>query len=164
MLKIQSATIFSISVLLGFANCAFAEAPNRASQILTPALAKKLLGVDVQASADNTAPDTVNGATWVSQAQYSVKGGTANTPCVGMLLRHAGSKDEAKQIFQQSKNTFKGTDVAGLGDAAYRTKMPPQLDVLKGSNWLIINCGTFTKPDTAGEENAAKELLPKVAP
>jgi len=78
-------------------------------------------------------------------------------------MRHASSKDEAKKIFEQSKGTFNGETVSGFGDAAYRTTTPAQLDVLKGTNWLIISAGKFPTPNTALQEKLAKEVLPKVS-
>jgi hypothetical protein len=149
---------------LFFANCSPAEcAPvnNKASQILTADMAAKMLGGEVQANSCNSESDTTNGATWVSRSYFSKKGGIIS-PSLGLLIRHAANKAEAKKIFESSKSTFSGETVAGLGDAAYRTKSPPQLNVLKGSNWLILSAGTFSKPDTAAQEKLAKEILPKV--
>lgn len=148
-------SLFSLS----FASAALADETNRASKVLTPEIASKVLGGTVKASLSNTMADTEMGKIWVSNSHYSIQGG----PQISLLIRHAASKDEAKNNFEQSKGIYKGVTVEGLGDAAYRTAEPPQLDVLKGSNWLIISVGTLKAPDTAGQEKAARELLPKVA-
>jgi hypothetical protein len=154
------------AVLCGaFALCsvisASADDTNRASQILTAELAQKILGVPVQSSLTKI-PDTEMGQTWVSRVSYQSKTGGASAPGVSLLIRHAASVAEAKPIFESSKATFHGEDVSGLGDAAYRTKTPAQLDVLKGANWLIISAGTFQSPDTAAQEKAAREILAKI--
>ncbi|MBS1957272.1 MAG: hypothetical protein JST89_24000 [Cyanobacteria bacterium SZAS-4] len=137
-----------------------ADPGNRACKIFTPDLGQSILGGPVKESSRNAEADTEVGKTWVSHAGYSLTGGDKSQ--VSLLIRHAASKEETKNVFEQSKATFKGVDVAGLGDAAYRTTTPPQLNVRKGSDWLIFMCGTFSAPDTAGQEKAAKAVLPKI--
>lgn len=134
---------------------------NRAGQILTAELAQKILGVPVESSSTSNA-DTEIGQTWVSRISYRAKTGGASAPGVSLLIRHAASAADAKPIFESSKATFHGEDVAGLGDAAYRTKSPAQLDILNGSNWLIISAGTFQSPDLATQEKAAREILARM--
>ena len=138
----------------------FAEDAVRAAKILTPELAQSVLGSPVKVSGSGM-PDTDMGKTWVSQIHYSKKEEGAKGQ-VGLLIRHAPTKEEATSTFESSKANFKGVTVAGLGDRAYRTERPAQLNVLKGSNWLIISAGTFSQPDTAGQEKIAKEILPKI--
>jgi hypothetical protein len=152
-----SITVTTISLLvLGTA----AMADNRATQILTESMASGVLGCPVQASQDNAFPDTEIGKVWVSNAHYSEKGGAKRT--IGILIRHAGSPEEAQNTFAQSKQLYHGVDVAGIGDKAYRTDKPAQLNVLKGQNWLIINCGPVGGADPGGQEKLAKELLPNL--
>ncbi len=153
-------TLLSIAASLAFASAAYAD--NHAIKIFTADMAEKILGKPVEPSPRNSQDDTTVGKTWVSHALYSVKGGAAASPQAHLMIRHGNSKDEAKNIFESSKATFKGTDVAGLGDAAYRTQMPAQLNVLKGSNWLIITVGTFHEQNTAAQEQLAKAVLPKI--
>jgi hypothetical protein len=138
-----------------------ADDTNRASKILTAELAQKILGAPVEASGSGMA-DTEIGQTWVSRISYRAKTGGASAPSVSLLIRHASAAADAKTIFESSKATFHGEDVAGLGDAAYRTKSPAQLDILKGTNWLIISAGTFSNPDPAIQEKAAREILAKI--
>ncbi|MEP6811084.1 MAG: hypothetical protein ABI992_12640, partial [Chthoniobacterales bacterium] len=76
--------------------------------------------------------------------------------------RHAPAAADAKTTFESSKAIFHGEDVSGLGDAAYRTKAPAQLNVLKGANWLIISAGTLRAADKALQEKAAREIIAKV--
>jgi len=138
----------------------FADDAVRAAKILTPELAQSILGAPVKVSGSGMS-DTEVGKTWVSQIHYAKKDEGAKGQ-VGLLIRHAATKEEASNTFESSKETFKGVIVAGLGDRAYRTERPAQLNVLKGSNWLIISAGTFSQPDTAGQEKIAKEVLPKI--
>lgn len=149
-----------IALLVGVE--ASADGFNKASTILTKELAEKVMGKPVEGSSSNKEADTINGKTWMSRASYSVKD-DALSGGAGVLIRHAESKAQAKSIFESSKSMFKGVAVPGLGDAAYRTEKPAQLNVLKGSTWLIISCGTFRKPETNGQENIAKAILPKIA-
>jgi len=153
-------TLVAVSLLLGAS--ALADGVNKASTILTQTLAEKVLGKPVEPSASNKEADTVNGKMWMSRASYSIKD-DALSGGAGVLIRHAGSKAEAQGIFNSSKSTFKGVTVPGFGDAAYRTEKPAQLNVLKGSTWLIISCGSFRSADKSGQENIARAILPKIA-
>ena len=137
---------------------------NRASQILTPELAQQLLGTPIEPAAKNAEPDTKNEKTRLSFASYSAKGGDFNAPRLSLMIRQAGSKEEAQQIFLSSKRAYSGVDVAGLGELAYRAAAPAQLNVLKGADWLIISAGSFKTPDPAMQEKAAREILKKLAP
>jgi len=136
-----------------------AETGNRARKMLTPEIAQSILGAPVQESSRNAVADTVMGNTWVSTAAYML--GDNSTSQVSVLIRH-GSKEESKNAFVQCKEMYKGIEVKGIGDAAYRTTSPAQLCVLKGNNWLIFMCGTFKNPDAAGQEKAAKAVLSKL--
>lgn len=147
-----------LAVALALISYAWAQGPNRASLILTSAIARKVLGAPVQPSPHNRMADTITGPIWVSNANYHQPGGRSVT----LLIRHAASKEEASSIFASSKVSFKGVEVHGLGVPAYRTTTPAQLNVLKGSNWLILSVGTFQKPDEAGQLRAAKAILAAV--
>ena len=135
------------------------SAPNRASQILTAAVAEKVLGASVQAADGNFQADTLRGPIWVSNAYYSLAQAPAPAPFVALLVRHASDATEAKQGFSEGKATFQGQPVAGLGVPAYRTAQPAQLHLLVGRKWLILSCGTFQKPDLNGQILLAKLIL-----
>lgn len=139
-----------------------AKASNaKACELLTAQVAQAVLGKPVKAGATNGSSDVSNGDTSVTQCNYSAKSSAIDAPQVSLLVRHSSS-DQAKQAFDGGKSTFHGQDVAGLGEAAYRTKSPGQLDVLKDGNWLIISAGTLRKPDPAAQEKAAREILKKL--
>lgn len=151
-----------LAALFCFAIVAFAGDLNRAGQMVTADLAQKILGGPVEPGSLNSNGDTEIGKTWVSRVSFAAKAGGSSAISFTVLIRHGDSPEQAKQIFESSKATFKGVDVGGLGDAAYRTQMPGQLDVLKGMNWLIISAGTFKTPDPALQEKVAHEVLPKI--
>jgi hypothetical protein len=159
----MKSSLVTLAVVLSLCSIPIARADdtNRASKILTAELAQKILGAPVEAGGSGMA-DTEIGQTWVSRVSYHVKTGAASAPEISLLIRHAPAAADAKTIFESSKATFHGEDVSGLGDAAYRTKSPAQLDILKGANWLIISAGTFNKPDPAIQEKAAREILAKM--
>jgi hypothetical protein len=167
-LKFAAVAIAILSTTAGAAlaagPAATAEAaPNKAAQILPAASAQRVLGGEVTADGENLLADTKNGPTaYVSKCSYELKGTNKFPPRVSLLIHHAGSKDEAKNIFDSSKATFKGVDVNSLGSPAYRTTMPAQLNILKGANWLIIQAGTVKSPDTTGQEKIARDILPKI--
>lgn len=148
--------IAGLLALLALTTPALAD-DNRASHILTPAIATSVLGGPV--TMGTPTPDTTMGQTWVSSVHYSLQGSKVSG---GILIRHASSESEAQATFAQSKATFHGIEVKGLGYPAYRTAKPAQLDVLKGVNWVIVSAGTFTDPDLAAQEKLAKAILANV--
>lgn len=135
-----------------------AAADNEASRIFTAESAQQVLGGPVAPAARNSTADIKNGATIVSQCSYSANTGDTALS-VSLTLRRAATADEAKSIFASSKKIYDGKDVAELGDQAYRTTAPGQLNVLKGKDWLIITAGAFPKADPALQEKAAREIL-----
>lgn len=156
---LAAATVTSAS----FASGALGEGEgNRASKLLTEDLAKDVLGCGVKPNTSNNSQDEVTGEAWVSRAGYSASSSSRPVPQLTLLIRHAKSSDQAKNVFDSSKTAFGGVDVSGLGAPAYRTKVPAQLNVLLGKNWLILSAGTFAKPDTENQEKLAKQLIAKI--
>jgi len=154
---------FSLLVL-ALATCAFAADPgdNLSTKILTPDLAQQILGGPVEPAKRNSGIDIKNGNTVLSQCSYSIKSDAVTPISISLLLRRAGTAEEAKTIFLASKTTYNGQDVGALGDAAYRTAAPAQLNVLKGKSWLIISAGAFPKADPSLQEKAAREILKNI--
>ncbi|MDQ6809604.1 MAG: hypothetical protein M3Z64_09315 [Verrucomicrobiota bacterium] len=137
-------------------------ADNLAAKTFTLEMAQHLLGGPTEPAKRNSQADIRNGSTVVSQCSYSVKGDDITPRTISLLLRRAGDAAEAKNIFLSSKRTYNGQDITDLGDGAYRTAAPAQLNVLKSSNWLIISAGAFPKADTALQEKAAREILKNI--
>jgi hypothetical protein len=140
-----------------------ADDVNRASKILTSDLATQILGSEAAGGLRNTYGDTEKGKTWVSTASYSSKAGL-DPKTVTLLIRHGASAAETQMAFEQSREVLKGVPVTDVGDDAYRTETPAQLDVRKGADWLIISAGDLTQPDPALQEKAAREILAKLPP
>ena len=140
---------------------AFADGENRAVKIFSADIAQKILGTPVKSSQCNNLPDMKTDVGWMSRAFYTPSvSGSGRT--AGVMMRSAGSKQATETMFKHSKEIYHGIDVAGIGDSAYRTNKPDQLNVLKGDTWIIISVGKMGVGDPAGQENLAKELLPKL--
>jgi hypothetical protein len=137
-------------------------ADNLSARILTPELAQQLLGGTIEPATRNSSSDIKAGDTVVSQCSYSIKSDTVTPTSISLILRRAGSAEETKAIFLASKKTYNGQAVGGLGDVAYRTAAPAQLNVLKGRHWLIISAGAFPKADPVLQEKAAREILKNI--
>ncbi|MEY2509424.1 MAG: hypothetical protein QOE26_187 [Verrucomicrobiota bacterium] len=151
-------------LLLVLAPCVFAADPavNLAATILTPDVATRIFGGPAEASKANSEADMKSGAAVVSRCSYSIKNEAGTATNISLLLRRAATLDEGKAIFLASKLTHHDEEISDLGDAAYRTAAPAQLNVLKGKNWLIISAGAFPKPDPILQEKAAREILKNV--
>ena len=146
--------------LVGTAATAVAESgDNIAATILTQQIAERICGRAVEPASRNSSSDIHNGANVVSRAGYSVTGGGRSAPQLGLLLRRSATAEETKTAFVKSKEIYHGEDVPGFGDAAYRTAMPAQFNVLKGRDWLIITAGVFPAADSALQEKASREIL-----
>jgi hypothetical protein len=150
-------------LLVILATCVFAVDPtvNLATTILTPDLAQRIFGAPAQAAKVNSELDTKSGSAVVSRCSYFLYSNTGTTT-VSLLLRRAANVEEGKAIFFASKQTNHDGEIANLGDAAYRTTAPAQLNVLKGANWLIISAGAFPKPDPVLQEKAARDILKNI--
>ena len=133
-------------------------ADNESARIFTQEMAQLVLGSPVVPSDRNSTADIKNGPVIVSQCSYSTQSGETTTS-VGLTLHRAATPEEAKSGFLSSKNIYKGQEITALGDMAYRITAPAQLNVLKGTDWLIISAGAFPKPDPALQEKAARAIL-----
>jgi hypothetical protein len=151
-----------LGLLLATTTLAEGLADNIAAKVLTPEVAQRILSAPVEAAKVNSEADMTSGATVVSRCSYLVKGDSPMTIRVSLMLRRAGTTEETKAIFLASKQTCHGEDIGGLGDAAYRTAAPAQLNVLKGKSWLIISAGAFPKADPVLQDKAAREILKNI--
>ncbi|MBI5171828.1 MAG: hypothetical protein HY986_03015 [Candidatus Melainabacteria bacterium] len=134
---------------------------NFATGLLSSALAQQLLGGEVLPSPSNTYRDAKTGnTTWVSNASFLLKENPAVS--LGLLIRHEESAASARARYEKARKDSKGSLVNGLGAPAYRTSKPPELNVLKGANWIVITAGTSEKANNGAEEKLAKAVLPKI--
>lgn len=153
---------FGIALLLALVAPLRGEDENRASKILTPELATQIFASEAAGSLRNTFGDADEGKAWVSTASYSTKSGL-DRQTVTLLIRHGRNAADTQSAFEASREVLKGVAVADLGDAAFRTAEPAQLDIRKGADWLIISAGTSTQPDPALQEKAAREILARLS-
>jgi hypothetical protein len=138
------------------------SAVNVAATIFTPDVAQRILGAPAEAAKINFEADMKNGAAVVSRCSYLMKNDAGTATHISLLLRRAASVEEGKAIFLASKLTYHDEEITNLGDAAYRSTAPAQLNVLKGKNWLIISAGVFPKADPLLQEKAAREILKSI--
>lgn len=147
---------------LGVSWTARAEPPkNLASSIITEGVAARVLNTEVEADVANAQSDFDNAKTLISHCAYRGKDSRTNAAHVDVLLRQSESADIAKEQFDGAKAVYRGKDVAGIGDAAFRTTLPAQLHILKGRVWVIVTAGTF-KADPALEEEVAQIVLKRL--
>jgi hypothetical protein len=155
--------IFRLLLIIGFAlwNAGADELgpeKNLASTILTQALAGRILSRDVVPAAENSQPDGGSslGRMRVSHCSYatsaSVPGKQASY--LDFTLRQLETAALAKAQFESLKIVYRGKDVSGVGEAAFRPISPSQLHVLKGRFYIVVSAPA---PDM--EENAAAEIL-----
>jgi hypothetical protein len=135
---------------------------NLAATILTPDVAKAIFGAPAEAAKVNSETDMKSGTAVVSRCSYSIKNDAGTATNISLLFRRAATLEEGKAIFLASKLAHHDEEISDLGDAAYRTVAPAQLNVLKGRNWLIISAGAFPKPDPILQEKAAREILKNI--
>ena len=135
---------------------------NLAGTILTPDVAERIFGALAEAAKVNSQADTKSGEAVVSRCSFSWKNAAGTATIVSLLIRRAPTLEEGKAIFLASKLTQHDEEIANLGDAAYRTAAPAQLNVLKGRNWLVISAGTSPTPDPGLQEKAAREILKNI--
>ena len=135
---------------------------NLAATILTPDVAKTIFGEPAEAAKINSETDMKSGAAVVSRCSYSIKDEAGTATNISLLFRRAATLEEGKAIFLASQLAHHDEEISGLGDAAYRTVAPAQLNVLKGRNWLIISAGAFPRPDPILQEKAAREILKQI--
>ena len=133
---------------------------NLASSILTKPLAERILSRDVEPGAENNQPDGVGFAKMrSSHCSYataaSVRGKQA--AYLDFALRRLETPELAKEQFESSRIIFRGKDVSGVGEAAFRPTSPSQLHVLKGRFYIVV---TAPAPDM--EESAVAEILSRL--
>jgi hypothetical protein len=136
-----------------------AEAGNNlASTVFPERAAEEILKTDVEAASGNAQPDITSAKTLISYCSYKTKTGKTNAAHIDVTVRKSETPEDAKAQFDSGKLIYRGQDLSGIGDAAFRSTSPPQLMVLKGKYWIMVTAGTF-KPDPALEESAASEIL-----
>jgi hypothetical protein len=158
-MKTQLISLYAVLFCAGTVLILKAEAPNNlASSILTEGLAQRILNTDVQPASVNTQPDGDNGKMRISYCSYKGSGTDKNPPHLDLQIRQSDTPANARALFESTKMIYRGQDVAGVGDAAFRSTMPPQLHVLKGRSFIIVTAGR-NKADPSLEESAASEVL-----
>lgn len=131
---------------------------NLASSVLTLTLAEQILGTELEPDRANSQPDITSVRTLISHCAYAAKRSGKNAPHVDLMVHISETADAAKGQFDGAKAVHAGKEVTGLGDAAFRSSLPGQLNVLKGRVCITITAGTF-KADATIEEQVANQVL-----
>ena len=131
---------------------------NIASRVLPQALAERILGAEVDAASGNSQPDGHAATVRISHCSYQTKPSEKKTGHIDLIIRRAETAEAARAQFDSAKVIYRGKEVSGLGDAAFRPGALSQVHVLKGRCYIIVTAGTV-KADPGLEENAASEVL-----
>jgi hypothetical protein len=128
-----------------------------ACQILTPAIAEKVLGVTLKQDTDNNQ----------NTCTYSyLNETTGDMKIMTMVISNLG-KAQAKNSFDMARTSVyqsQTEDISGIdADGAYYAPNLMQLSLLKGNNWIIISVVTDTKDEgKALSIETAKEIVKKL--
>lgn len=132
--------------------------PATACVLLTPAEAKTLLG-NATINGVST-PPVQSGTTATSQCSYSDgKADTANAVVAAINVR-SGIDDTGIKLnklqFESGKPKDNVQDVPNVADSAYFNEILGQLNVLKGSTWVVMSYGSGASPETNTLDDAIK--------
>lgn len=158
--------VFLIGVIM-FATYASAPQivyqPVKACDLLTPSEAQDLLG-DKVISVDKNDP-VISGDTATSKCSYTDRNPDQDSMIVAAVAIRSGINDKGikqnKADFSASQSGKDTEAVKGLGDDAYFNKELGQLNILNDRQWIILNYGVGSAPET-NTLNKAIDLAHKV--
>ncbi len=132
--------------------------PVKACDLLTPAKAQDMLG-DHVLSVDTKDP-VVSGDTATSKCSYTDANADSSKLKVAAVAVRSAVEDKGiqqnKTDFVQARSNNDVEVVKGVGDSAYFNKANGQLNILDGGNWIILNYGTGSAPQTNTVDDAVK--------
>jgi hypothetical protein len=131
---------------------------NIASHALTKALAERILGAEVDAASANTQPDGHAANIRISHCSYQTKASEKKSGHIDLIVRQSETAEGARAQFDSAKVIYRGIEVSGLGNAAFRPATLSQVHVLKGRCYIIVTAGT-ARAEPGLEESAASEIL-----
>ncbi|HXM74064.1 MAG TPA: hypothetical protein VN904_02215 [Chthoniobacterales bacterium] len=151
-----------IIVALGLASVWATEpdfSRNIAASVLTQALAERILDAEVDPASTNTQPDGHAARVRISHCSYQTKASEKKSGHIDLVVRQSETTEGARAQFESAKVIYRGKEVSGLGEAAFRPTTLSQVHVLKGRSYIIVTAGASFKADAKLEENAASEIL-----
>ena len=151
-----------IIVALGLASVWATEpdfSRNIAASVLTQALAERILDAEVDPASVNTQPDGHAARIRISHCSYQTKATEKKAGHIDLVVRQSETAEGARAQFESAKVIYRGKEVSGLGEAAFRPGTLSQVHVLKGRSYIIVTAGTSFKANPKLEENAASEIL-----
>jgi hypothetical protein len=132
---------------------------NIAAGVLTQALAERILDAEVDPASGNTQPDGHAARVRISHCSYQTKASEKKSGHIDLVVRQSETAEGARVQFDSAKVIYRGKEVSGLGEAAFRPATLSQVHVLKGRSYIIVTAGASSKADPKLEENAASEIL-----
>jgi hypothetical protein len=135
-----------------------ADALNLAATIFTESDAQQVYSGEVEPANYNQQPDKDGAGMHLSRCGYSWKKKSRQVAHVDLELHQWKTAEMARTQFDSIKQVYRGTDVSGMGDAAFRSSTPAQLHILKGRMWISVTANTF-KPDPAMADQVAAVAL-----
>lgn len=137
--------------------------PTKACDLLTTTKAKDLLGAGALRGNMSDPVQEKNIAT--SKCAYSDSNPDINSMVVAAIIVRSGINDDGvqqnKTEFASGKPTKSVEDIKDLGDGAYFNQERGQLNVLSGRDWIILNYGIGSAPESNTSEKSI-ELARKV--
>lgn len=137
--------------------------PAKACELFTPEEAGSFLGDEILSTEANR-PD-IQGDLATSKCSYTDKNPDQAKMLVAAVAIRSGINDEGiaknKTDFAKAKVANNAEAVKGIGESAYFNKTNGQLNILKGTSWIIISYGVGATPQENTLEKAT-ELAHKV--
>jgi hypothetical protein len=157
----RSQKLFGLFVSLSFGAILFAQADggkNLAATLFTESDATDVMPAEVQAAASNTAADGQSAGSLTSQCSYVSTKKNRQIAHVDLMVKQWKNAELARAQFESMKIIYRGADVSGVGDAAFRSINPAQLHVLKGRTFVTVTA-VKVQADKAMEEAVAATAL-----
>jgi len=142
--------IATISLIIQLSGPTIVYQPAKACEILTPAEAQNLLGEKV-ISTDSNEPK-ISGNIATSKCGYTDTNSNSDQMRIAAIAVRSGINDDGvqqnKKDFASSKAQSTVEVVKGVGESAYFNKANGQLNILSGHNWIILNYGLASSPES----------------
>ncbi|SRR5581483_9417463 len=131
---------------------------NLAATLFTESDATDLMPAEVKAASYNSQADGPSAGALTSQCGYVSTKKDRQIAHVDLVVKRWKTAELAKAQFDSMKTIYRGADVSGVGDAAFRSTNPAQLHVLKGRTFVTVTA-VKVQADKAMEEAVASVAL-----
>ena len=131
---------------------------NLAATLFTESDATDVMPAEVKAASSNSQADGPSAGALTSQCGYVSTKKNRQIAHVDLVVKQWKTPELAKAQFESMKTIYRGSDVTGVGDAAFRCANPAQLHVLKGRTFLTVTAVKVQADKTMEEAVAATAL------